>query len=61
METEYLTLQEVADLLRCRIETVRRLAHSGELPAVKVDRKSYRVGRQALDAWLASRTTGGAR
>jgi excisionase family DNA binding protein len=49
----YLTVAEVAEIMRLSRMTVYRLVHVGELPAVRVGR-SYRVPQEALDAYLAS-------
>lgn len=47
----YLTVAEVAEVMRVSKMTVYRLVHSGELPAVRVGR-SFRVPQDALDAYL---------
>ncbi|MCR6492358.1 helix-turn-helix domain-containing protein [Cellulomonas sp. P24] len=49
----YLTVAEVADVMRVSKMTVYRLVHSGEMPAVRVGR-SFRVPQDALDMYLAS-------
>lgn len=49
----YLTVAEVADVMRVSKMTVYRLVHSGEMPAVRVGR-SFRVPQAALDMYLAS-------
>lgn len=49
----FLTVAEVAEMMRLSRMTVYRLVHGGELPAVRVGR-SFRVPRDALDAYLAS-------
>ncbi|GEA84949.1 MAG: helix-turn-helix domain-containing protein [Cellulomonas sp.] len=49
----YLTVVEVADVMRVSKMTVYRLLHSGELPGVRVGR-SFRVPQDALDAYLRS-------
>lgn len=49
-EVRFLTVAEVAELMRVSKMTVYRLVHSGELPAVRFGR-SYRVLESAvLDA-----------
>jgi excisionase family DNA binding protein len=50
---QFLTVAEVAEVMRVSKMTVYRLVHSGELPAVRVG-KSYRVPQEALQAYLAS-------
>ncbi len=52
----FLTVVEVADLMRVSRMTVYRLVHAGELPAVRVGR-SFRVPQDALDAYLRSSRT----
>ncbi|GIG38885.1 helix-turn-helix domain-containing protein [Cellulomonas phragmiteti] len=52
----FLTVVEVADLMRVSRMTVYRLVHAGELPAVRVGR-SFRVPQDALDAYLRSSAT----
>ncbi|MEN3011170.1 MAG: helix-turn-helix domain-containing protein [Candidatus Bipolaricaulaceae bacterium] len=46
-EPEFLTAQEVAQLLRVSVRTIHRLIHAGELPAVRVGRQ-WRVPAAAL-------------
>ncbi|WP_225752908.1 helix-turn-helix domain-containing protein [Actinotalea sp. Marseille-Q4924] len=52
----YLTVAEVADVMRVSRMTVYRLVHGGELPAVRVGR-SFRVPQDALEAYLAASLT----
>jgi len=52
----FLTVREVAELLRVSSMTVYRLIKSSELPAVRVGR-SFRVRDIDVDAYLASRYT----
>jgi len=47
----FLTPQEVSDLLRVSVYTVRRWIKEGELPAYKVGR-GWRVSESDLDRWL---------
>ncbi|AGP31669.1 MULTISPECIES: helix-turn-helix domain-containing protein [Corynebacterium] len=49
----FLTVAEVADLMRVSKMTVYRLVHSGELPAVRVGR-SFRVHEQAVEEYLGA-------
>lgn len=50
-EVAFLTVAEVAALMRVSKMTVYRLLHSGELPAVRVGR-SFRVREQAVHDYL---------
>ncbi|MEU9428598.1 helix-turn-helix domain-containing protein [Streptomyces sp. NPDC048342] len=47
----FLTVAEVASLMRIRRSTVYRLVHSGHLPAIRVGR-SFRVPEQAVHDYL---------
>lgn len=47
----FMTVAEVAAVMRVSKMTVYRLVHSGELPAVRVGR-SFRVPKQAVDEFL---------
>ncbi|MFD4365896.1 helix-turn-helix domain-containing protein [Rhodococcus sp. NPDC058521] len=49
--TQFLTVAEVATLMRVSKMTVYRLVHSGELPAVRVGR-SFRVHAKAVHDYL---------
>ncbi len=50
-EARFLTVAEVAAMMRVSKMTVYRLVHSGELPAVRVGR-SFRVPEQAGHTYL---------
>jgi excisionase family DNA binding protein len=50
-EVKFLTVAEVAALMRVSKMTVYRMVHSGELTAVRVGR-SFRVPERAVDALL---------
>lgn len=50
-EKEFLSLEEVADLLGVTYQLIYRLARSGEMPAVRLG-KLYRVKRVDLNAYL---------
>jgi excisionase family DNA binding protein len=50
-EVRFLTVAEVATLMRVSRMTVYRLVHSGVLPAVRVGR-SFRVPEQAVHDYL---------
>ena len=49
----FLTVAEVADVMRVSRMTVYRLVHSGEMPAVHVGH-SYRIPQDALEQYLAT-------
>ncbi|MDO4927935.1 MAG: helix-turn-helix domain-containing protein [Corynebacterium sp.] len=49
----FLTVAEVAEIMRVSKMTVYRLVHSGELPAVRVGR-SFRVHESTVNEYLES-------
>ena len=50
-QVKFLTVAEVASIMRVSKMTVYRLVHSGELPAVRVGR-SFRVPEKAVHDYL---------
>ena len=52
----FMTVAEVAEMMRVSTMTVYRLIKGGELPAVRFG-KSYRLDEADVDAYLASRYT----
>jgi excisionase family DNA binding protein len=48
-DVRFLTVAEVAEMMRVSSMTVYRLVHSGELPAVRFGR-SYRIPESAVEA-----------
>jgi excisionase family DNA binding protein len=52
-EVKFLTVAEVASVMRVSKMTVYRLVHSGELPAVRVGR-SFRVSEKDVNDYLKS-------
>jgi len=55
-KARFLTVQEVAQLMRVASMTVYRLIRAGDLPAVRVGR-SFRVRDVDVDGYLQSRYT----
>lgn len=51
MEKKYLTIEEVAEILRVNKRTVYRLAVKGEIPAIKLG-KSWRINFEKLEQYL---------
>lgn len=49
----FLTVAEVAEIMRVSKMTVYRLVHAGDLPAVRVGR-SFRVHEKAVNEYLGS-------
>ncbi|MDO4258050.1 MAG: helix-turn-helix domain-containing protein [Actinomycetaceae bacterium] len=52
----FMTVSEVADLMRVSRMTVYRLIHSGEMPAIRVG-KSFRVPEAAVGQLIAAGLT----
>ena len=50
-EVSFLTVAEVAKIMRVSKMTVYRMVHAGELPAVRVGR-SFRVPESAVEDYL---------
>ncbi len=50
---QFLTVAEVAKMMRVSKMTVYRLVHAGELPAVRVGR-SFRVAEKDVHSYLES-------
>lgn len=50
---QFMTVSEVAEVMRVSKMTVYRLIHAGELPAIRVG-KSFRVPQSALSSMLDS-------
>jgi putative molybdopterin biosynthesis protein len=48
----FLTPQEVSEILRVSVYTVRRWIKEGDLPAYKVGR-GWRISGAAIDEWLS--------
>ncbi len=55
-DARYLTVGEVAALLRVSSMTVYRLINAGDLPALRIGR-SFRVRSEDLDRYLTERLT----
>ena len=53
----YLTVGEVAELLRLNQQTVRNWIDRGELPAVRVGERRVRIRQSDLDEFLAAGAT----
>jgi excisionase family DNA binding protein len=52
-QTRFLTVAEVADMMRVSRMTVYRLVHSGELPAIRFGR-SFRVPETAVQLAMSN-------
>jgi excisionase family DNA binding protein len=54
---EFLTVDDVAELLRMNPQTIRNWIDRNELPAVRVGSRRVRVRREDLDAFIAAGST----
>lgn len=48
----YYTVEEVKDILKVSLETVRRYVRSGKLPAIKLGNKYIRIEKGDLEKFL---------
>jgi len=55
MDSEVLTIKEVAEYLKVNERTIYRLAASNELPGFRVG-NAWRFKRSDLDAWVLKQT-----
>ncbi|USN96470.1 MAG: helix-turn-helix domain-containing protein [Candidatus Nomurabacteria bacterium] len=58
MDTEYLTVEQVANLLQVHWQSVLNYIKRGDLPAMRLGR-GYRIARNDLDKFIEQRTTRG--
>jgi len=54
MNQEWMTAQDVADLLRVSVRTVNRWTRDGELPAFVQISRARRFRREEIEKWLAA-------
>lgn len=57
MTDDLLTTTQVAERLKMRVETVRRMIRTGQLEAIEVGKKEYRIRQSVLDTYLAEHKT----
>ena len=60
MDEVFVTVSEVAELLRLNPQTVRNWIDRGILPAVRVGSRRVRIRQSDLDAFLSAGSTDGA-
>ena len=58
MESDVLTVREVANYLRISLPTAYKLIHNGAMPHVTIGCRIV-VPRDSLSLWLSSKITGG--
>ena len=54
-EMEMLTVEEVAEIMKVNIRTVRAWVQSGELPRIWIGKREYRISRVDLRAFAEKR------
>jgi excisionase family DNA binding protein len=59
LESQPMTVREVAQLLRVNEWQVRRAVRDGRLPAIRLNQRVIRIERSAVAAWVAAGRTGG--
>lgn len=57
MDSEFLTVEEVAEYLRLPLSTVYKLAQDKKLPGFKVG-KHWRFRKEAFQEWIRQKETG---
>lgn len=60
LRSRFLTVAEVAEIMRVSKMTVYRLVHSGEMPAIRVGR-SFRIPQDAVETYLSTAVIDGER
>lgn len=56
-QMRFLTVNEVADMMRVSTMTVYRMVHSGEVPAIRFGR-SFRIPESAVAQWMYTAGSG---
>jgi len=54
MTEQYLTVDQVAEILQLNTQTVRRMLAAGTLPGKKLGAREWRIARAKLDAFMGS-------
>jgi excisionase family DNA binding protein len=49
---ELLTTADVARILQLSVKTVGEMIRNGELPAMRIGRRQWRVRRESLEEWM---------
>jgi excisionase family DNA binding protein len=56
-QMRFLTVNEVAEMMRVSTMTVYRMVHSGEVPAIRFGR-SFRIPESAVAQWMYAAGSG---
>ncbi|MBN1902339.1 helix-turn-helix domain-containing protein [Candidatus Sumerlaeota bacterium] len=54
-QNEFLTIDELADMLKISTRTIRRILKRGDLPAMRIGRQ-LRFNREAVNEWLKTQS-----
>lgn len=54
-QNEFLTIEELADMLKISTRTIRRILKRGDLPAIRIGRQ-IRFNREAVNLWLKTQS-----
>lgn len=53
----FLSVADVAEVLYVSKMTVYRMVENGDLPALKINNRTYRIRQEDLDAYIAANMT----
>lgn len=53
----FLSVADVAEVLYVSKMTVYRMVENGDLPALKINKRTYRIRQEDLDAYIAANMT----
>jgi len=56
-DEKFLTVHQIAELLKLNQETVRNMIDRGEIRAVRIDQRRVRIQRSALEEFIAAGET----
>jgi len=59
MADELLTVEEVAEILKLHVDTVRRYIREKKLRSIKLSNTAHRIRRSELDRFLKERESNG--
>jgi excisionase family DNA binding protein len=54
-QNEFLTIDELAGMLKISTRTIRRILKRGDLPAIRIGRQ-LRFNREAVNEWLKTQS-----
>lgn len=54
-DIEMFTVEEVAEMMKVNIRTVRAWVQSGELPRIRIGKREYRINKADLRVFIKNR------